>query len=172
MEATAAISNSGLGTSDNVIFCVNMDSTNRADLFTRFSNLVYHKNIKPFQALILFFDNISSGILILCYFCPYTDRFYSNAKPIHLEKLFNMHNSLNGKGYNKHVRIEAPVEVPSFDFGDSELSCFNIFTNHKYGRQRLKIAIRQCLALEMLMLSPIQYILNLTITSDLRQFPV
>lgn len=138
METTTAIYSSGFGTSDNVIFCIYIDSTNRADIFSHFSKLIYHKNVKPFQAVILFFDDQSLDILVLCYFCPNNNQFHSLAKPIDQQKFINVHNLINGNGYGKFVRIRPPTGIPGIAAVDFITSCFNIFTNHKYGRLLLK----------------------------------
>lgn len=170
-ETTTAIQSSGFATSDNTIVCVYIGIFNKISMFHGFSTVIYNKNLKPFHAVILFFDNNSRDIFILCYFCTNTGRFHSFARPISQNKLIEVHNSLYCYGYNKYIKMRLPAGIPHLRVWEMVAFCFNIFPNYKFGRDFLIKAISRCPTVEMLMLSPIQAILNVTISPDGLKFP-
>lgn len=126
-----------------------------------FDHLIYQPNIpEVFHASIIFTEADSNDLFLYCYFCP-NDRFHKSSAYSSLYQIKNQLSQLNGQGYGLNSQIQftySHINLPNMG-----TQCFNNFKSHKSGLQSLKNAISNCSEIEMLMMSPMQSILNFSI---------
>lgn len=160
------IYNSGLGTSNNVLFLVHVDKIpldNEVTSAFRSSQL-YTLNIDPFHSNIVFFDD-SNGIGLFCYFCAKEGGLIVNNvnETISVENLKRSISKLNSGGYVKNVRLHA-VTLSSDLYVSQE--CLTHPHDETSNLRRFYDSCLNCEFFETFMLSTLQPVLNFTLVKD------
>ncbi len=170
-ETTAVIHNSGFSTSENVIFCINLNLNFGAQqILYSFKNLVYMKHLQPFHAPLIFYMDKSKNIFVYCYFCPNRHTFHNYLMNVDHADLLKAYSILNGQGYGLHVRSQPPL-VPGLPTFEEASICFKLCTGANCNLKTLNKALHLCRTPETLQYSPAQTLLNITVVLNILDFP-
>ncbi len=176
IETVYAIKKSGFGTSDQVLFFNHVSLLNSQNILfiTQFLKSLPHYNVQPFHANVVFFENDSNTVFILCYFCNSN---FGQLVPFQRSSFKNLRKSalsLNSNGYGKTVHISA-ASMGSLlgSFADlmyltapkylPTVSCLEGYSSHKSGLESLLSSIATCNYKQILGISSVQGELNISI---------
>lgn len=157
-EAVSSITLSGFGTSENVLFMIQLPSGSRT-ILESFTGLVSLQDIPPFHAPLAFLDD-HFQVEMFCYFCPKTN-FHEATVSTKVFDVFKVSLELNNKGYGRHFIVKTPF--PSGKIFNLIRECYTIFKDHKSPLEVLMKALQNCMITGYIELSAIQASLNVTI---------
>ncbi|CAL8068298.1 unnamed protein product [Orchesella dallaii] len=162
-ETIIAIQRSGHGTSDNVLFLIEISSlSTENEVLQDISEELFNSEGMPFHAPIAFFNLQTQEFISFCYFCPTKFSRFQNLETGTKNTWMALHSEnlrVNQNGYGTSVFIPSP-----FSLGHNKKE--NCFKNYQGGRSRSNLFGEHvnCSLEDLWLVAPIQTILNISLT--------
>lgn len=168
-ETAKAIDNSGYGTSSRVTFFVLVKSL-LDEVVIKFINspdkLLAYQPIRPFHAHIIFFSPAWDTQIAYCYYCTGTWTKLFPIPSLLSEDSFELAKNLNSNGHKNEVSIGSRYYIYILlEFPDQK-SCWNLYPNHKAGRDKLLDIVMNYHIADEIYISPLQHVLNLSFVTN------